>query len=107
AYRMATIIERMNKKTNLPSYRVQIRHHGRYLKRTGTNKSLSKTFHTKREAELYAASLEQNFREKRQKSKELDRMFREGIYVGQKSYDIMADLQNPAKPSEVLFAQVI
>jgi site-specific recombinase XerD len=104
---MATIIERMNKKTNLPSYRVQIRHHGRYLKRTGTNKSLSKTFHTKREAELYAASLEQDFREKRQKSKELDRMFREGIYVGQKYYDIMADLQKPAKPSEVLFAQVI
>lgn len=71
---MATIIERMNKKTGLPSYRVQVRHHNRFLKVTGFDKTLSKTFHTKAEAEFYASSVEQEFRSKSVKTKEVHRL---------------------------------
>ncbi len=106
---MATIVERLNKKTGLPSYRVQVRHHSRFLKYTSTDKSLSKTFHTKVEAELYAASVEQQFREKHYKSKELMKSLEGPPPLEDRYYEMMADVQKPimTDPSHVFFSQAI
>src|SRR6266446_10785698 len=55
---MATIIERIGK-TGKPSYRVQIRHHSKFLKNMNANHTLGKTFRTKEEAQAWAEQQEQ------------------------------------------------
>jgi hypothetical protein len=54
---MATIIERIGK-TGIPSFRVQIRHHSKFLKNMNTNHTIGKTFKTREDAERWAEAQE-------------------------------------------------
>jgi hypothetical protein len=105
---VATIVERINKKTGLPSYRVQVRHHNRFLKVTGFDKTISKTFHTWAEAEVYASSVEQEFRSKSVKTKEIRGLLEAGPGHRAEIDQVLKELHE-TRPKETLtlFSHVI
>src|SRR5215813_5385980 len=70
---MASIVELKGKKGKV-SYRVHIKRHSKFLKATGQNATITRTFPTKAEAEFFAESQEREMLRKASKADQIQKI---------------------------------
>src|SRR5262245_62136390 len=105
---MASIVERISRKTGKVSYRVHIKRHSRYLKTTGMNNTLTKTFHTRAEAEFFAASQEEEMLRKASKYHQVHMLMESGPGHRGEIDKLFREIHEP-EPKEIItrFSQII